>query len=308
MQPTAIFLMGPTAAGKSELAIRLAESLPCDIISVDSAMVYRGMDIGTAKPGLALRGRIPHRLIDIRDPAESYSAAHFRHDALREMAEITARDRIPLLVGGTLLYFRALHQGLAELPSADSKVRAQLAADAKVLGWPAMHARLASIDPAAAQRIHRHDPQRIQRALEVYELTGVTQSELYMRGVAQALPYSVIKLVLAPSDRSVLHGCIERRFHDMLREGLIEEVQQLRKRGDLDLQKPALKAVGYRQVWHYLEGKSNCDAMTKGAIIATRQLAKRQFTWLRAERITHWLDSADKDVFEKTLHLCGKLL
>ncbi len=302
----AIFLMGPTASGKSELAVRLVDALPVDIISVDSAMVYRGMDIGTAKPSRELRERVAHRLIDIRDPADAYSAAQFRHDALREMAEITARGRIPLLVGGTMLYFRALQQGLSDMPSANSKVRAQLEAEAQAIGWPAMHARLASIDPAAAQRIHHHDPQRIQRALEVYELSGITQTELYVRGVAQTLPYSVVKLVLAPSDRSVLHTRIEQRFQEMLKLGLIAEVEGLRKRGDLDLQKPALRAVGYRQIWRYLEGKTDCEDMTKQAIIATRQLAKRQFTWLRSEQETHWLDSLNTHVFAAALELCGK--
>ena len=304
--PPAIFLMGPTASGKTDLAVALTERLPCDIISVDSAMVYRGMDIGTAKPGAEVLGRAPHRLIDIRDPADPYSAALFREDALAEMAAITRKGRIPLLVGGTMLYFRALQHGLSALPSADAEVRQRLAAEAEVKGWGALHARLAKIDPEAAARIHPHDPQRIQRALEVYELTGSTRTELYARTTAEPLTHRVIKLVVAPGDRQRLHEAIARRFHDMLQRGLIEEVEGLRRRGDLTPEAPALRAVGYRQVWGYLEGEMNCEEMTKRAIITTRQLAKRQLTWLRAEPDAVWFDSLDERIFERLSTYCAE--
>lgn len=306
--PSAIFLMGPTASGKSELAIELATRLPCEIISVDSAMVYRGMDIGTAKPARALLSRIPHHLIDIRDPSESYSAAQFRHDALREMARISAAGKVPLLVGGTLLYFRALERGLSELPPADAQVRAALEAEAAQHGWRALHAQLAEVDPQAARRIHPNDPQRIQRALEIYRLSGHTATELYARPTAQELPYRLTKLVVAPGDRDVLHRRIVERFHAMLAQGLVDEVAALRRSGELTLQNPALRAVGYRQVWHYLEGKMDCDTMIKSAIIATRQFAKRQFTWLRVERDAVWLDSLDTGLFATVARLCADTL
>ena len=299
--PPAIFIMGPTAAGKTDLALALAARLPCDIISVDSAMVYRGMDIGTAKPSRAILERTPHRLIDIRDPAEPYSAAQFRLDALREMEAITARGRIPLLVGGTMLYFRALSRGLSDLPTADPALRARLNAEGEASGWASLHARLAGIDPTAARRIHPNDPQRIQRALEVYELSGSTATELYARPTAQSLPYKIVKLIVAPRDRILLRDRIAKRFQAMLREGLVAEVEVLRRRGDLDLEKPALRAVGYRQVWNYLEGKINCEEMGKSAIIATCQLAKRQFTWLRREPDALWLDSLSEDCFQTAL-------
>lgn len=306
--PSAIFLMGPTAAGKSDLAVQLAEQFPCEIISVDSAMVYRGMDIGTAKPPRALRERVPHHLIDIRDPAEPYSAAQFRDDALRLMADIHARGKIPLLVGGTMLYFRALQAGLTDLPSADPVLRARLTEEARAQGWAALHARLARVDPAAARRIHPHDAQRIQRALEIWELSGSPATELYRRATAQSLPYTLLKLVLAPAERVVLHERIAARFQAMLRQGLVEEVEALRRRGDLDLQKPALRAVGYRQVWRCLEGKINCEEMAKSAIIATRQFAKRQFTWLRAEQDAVWFAAPGKDLFESVLRFCTDAL
>lgn len=297
--------MGPTASGKTELAIALAERLPCEIISVDSAMVYRGMDIGTAKPSRNLRNRVPHHLIDIRDPADPYSAAQFRVDALREMVRISAEGRIPLLVGGTMLYFRALSRGLSDLPGADRQVRAWIDGEARILGWPALHARLAGIDPEAGSRIHPHDTQRIQRALEVYELTGLAVTELYARSAAKSLPYKVIRLALASNDKESLHERIACRLRSMLQQGLVEEVEGLRLREDLDLHKPALRAVGYRQVWRHLEGIIDCDEMVKGAIVSTRQLAKRQLTWLRSEQNTTWFDSLDKDLFEKVLNHCA---
>jgi len=300
--------MGPTASGKTDLAVELCERLPCEIISVDSAMVYRGMDIGTAKPSRELRQRIPHRLIDIRDPADTYSAAQFRLDVLREMAEIHACGKIPLLVGGTMLYFRSLQRGLSVLPSADPLIRARLDAQAREIGWAALHERLAGIDPVAARRIHRNDPQRIQRALEVYELSGHTATELYALKTAEVWDKSVLKLIVAPSDRAVLHERITQRFSGMLEQGFLAEVEGLRCRGDVDEQTPALRAVGYRQAWGHLAGKTNCEQMVKSAIIATHQLAKRQFTWLRKEPDAVWFDSLNKDVFNTVTKFCANAL
>ncbi len=302
--PPAIFLMGPTASGKTDLALRLAEQLPCDIISVDSGMVYRGMDIGTAKPPPEVLARAPHRLIDIRDPAKPYSAAQFCADALREMSEITRRGRIPLLVGGTLLYFRALEYGLSELPGADPALRARLAAEAERHGWAALHARLARLDPASAARIHPNDAQRIQRALEVCELHGGPMSELHRSAPGTPLPYRIRKIVLMPVERAALHERIGARFHDMLQRGFIEEVETLNQRGDLSLNTPALRAVGYRQIWRHLRGEFNCEEMTKRAIIATRQLAKRQLTWLRVEPGVTRFDSLDANITAKVLNYC----
>ncbi len=274
--------MGPTASGKTALAVSLAAQLPVEIISVDSALVYRGFDIGTAKPDTALQARAPHRLVDIRDPSESYSAAEFRHDALAAMRDITQAGRIPLLVGGTMRYFRALERGLAVMPGADPVVRARLAAQAQARGWGALHAELARIDPVAAERIHPNDPQRIQRALEVHALTGRPLSTLW-RDAADALPYRPVKLVLLPTERSWLHQRIEARWHGMLAQGLIAEVEALRRRGDVSPDMPALRAVGYRQVWEYLEGRYDYAEMAARGLYACRQLAKRQLTWLRRE-------------------------
>lgn len=298
--PPAVCLMGPTASGKTDLAVALVERLPLEIISVDSVMVYRGMDIGSAKPDPATLARAPHRLIDIRDPAETYSAAQFRDDALREMARITATGRIPLLVGGTMLYFRALLSGLSTLPSADAEIRARLEAEAEAEGWESLHRRLVEVDAAAAARIHPHDPQRIQRALEVYELTGTPLSQLQQQ-VEEPLPYRIIKLAVAPADRSVLHERIALRFEQMLRDGFIEEVEALRRRGDLHLDLPALRAVGYRQLWEFLEGDIDYTEMVERGIIATRQLAKRQFTWLRAESTLTLFDSLERRLQDKAL-------
>jgi tRNA dimethylallyltransferase len=289
-RPWAILLMGPTASGKTDLAIQLVERLPCEIVSVDSAMIYRGLDIGTAKPDPEILARAPHRLIDILDPTESYSTARFRADALAAMTEITARGRIPLLVGGTMLYFRALQQGLARLPSADAEVRAALDDEAERLGWAAMHARLAELDPEAGARIHPNDPQRIQRALEVQRLTGRTMSAMIREAERESLPFRLLKLARAPSDRAILHARIERRFRTMLELGLVEEVSRLWARGDLTPDLPSMRCVGYRQVLKYLLDGSNWDDMLHRGIIATRQLAKRQMTWLRAEPDCHWLD------------------
>lgn len=290
--PPVIFLMGPTASGKTGVALELARHLPCDIVSVDSTQIYRGMDIGTAKPSPAVLAETPHRLIDIRDPAESYSAEEFRHDALEAMARITARGRIPLLVGGTMFYFRALEQGLSCLPSGDPEVRQRIAALAEDSGWEALHQRLKEIDPEAAGRIHPNDRQRIQRALEVFEIEGKTLTALYTGGRQQELPYRVIKLALAPP-REVLHERVAQRFHDMLAQGFIDEVTGLYRRGDLSLHKPAMRAVGYRQAWNYLAGKSSYLHMRERAIVATRQFAKRQLTWLRAEPDVTWFDSSE---------------
>lgn len=303
--PPAIFLMGPTAAGKTDLALALADALPCELISVDSALIYRGMDIGTAKPDRATLERHPHRLIDIRDPAESYSAAEFRADALAAMAEITARGRIPLLVGGTMLYFKALLEGLADMPGADPVVRAELEARAAVEGWQALHRELAEVDPESAARIHPNDPQRLTRALEVYRVSGLSMTAHRQQQAAENsgsrapgmahLPYTVAHFAIAPEQRQVLHARIAQRFHLMLEQGFVEEVEALRRRGDLHAGLPSIRAVGYRQVWDYLDGKLGRDEMTQRGIIATRQLAKRQFTWLRSWENLHWLDSLASD-------------
>jgi tRNA dimethylallyltransferase len=295
LRPPVLFLMGPTASGKTALAVDLTRRLPFEIISVDSAQVYRGMDIGTAKPDPATRRIAPHRLIDIRDPAEAYSAGEFRTDALREIAVVQAAGRVPLLVGGTLLYFRALERGLAELPSADPALRARLAAEFTERGSAVLHARLTRLDPAAAARIHAHDRQRIQRALEVHELTGRSLTELCARPRNEILPFRIIKLILAPVERQVLHERIEQRFHTMLEQGLVAEVERLKARGDLGLDRPAPRAVGYRQVWAHLEGSLDQAAMIECGIAATRQLAKRQITGLRAEREAFWLTDQDAE-------------
>ncbi len=300
--PPAIFLMGPTASGKTDLAVELAQKFPCDIISVDSAMVYRGMDIGTAKPAPAILEIAPHRLIDIIDPSEAYSAAQFREDALREMKQITEVGRIPLLTGGTMLYFRALQHGLSELPSADPEIREQIEKAASSQGWEAMHEQLREIDPVSAERIHPNDPQRIQRALEIYEITGRSMTDIQNEDSGSVLPYQLTKLVIAPDDRGVLHERIAQRFRHMLDEGLIEEVSSLKDRG-LDADLPSMRAVGYRQVLKYLEGDLTYEELVERGIIATRQLAKRQMTWLRSESQTQWFESGDPKTHDKVLKL-----
>jgi len=280
--PPAILLMGPTGSGKTELAIALHERLPVELISVDSAMVYRGMDIGTAKPSSAELASAPHRLIDICDPAEVYSVARFRSDALSEMRRISEAGRIPLLVGGTMLYFRALQQGLSELPAADAQIRDRLADELATQGLQALHARLREIDPSAADRIHPNDPQRTLRALEVWEATGRPLSELQAGGVAE-IPFRPIKLVRQPTSRTELHERIDRRFLGMLESGLIAEVEGLVARGDLVPELPSMRSVGYRQVWAWLRGEFDRTEMVRRGQAATRQLAKRQLTWLRGE-------------------------
>ncbi|MGB5178719.1 MAG: tRNA (adenosine(37)-N6)-dimethylallyltransferase MiaA [Gammaproteobacteria bacterium] len=296
--------MGPTASGKTTLAVELVKRYPMEIISVDSALVYRGMDIGTAKPGEELLAVAPHRLIDIRDPSVPYSAAEFREDALQAMAEITAAGRIPLLVGGTFLYFRALQQGLSDMPAANPEIRARLEAEAQRDGWEALHTRLAAVDPESAARIKPTDPQRIQRALEVYTLSGQPLSALHARQAAGELPYRLLRLALVPVDRTLLHGRIETRFRQMLAAGLLEEVRKLFDRGDLSAELPAMRAVGYRQVWQYLCGQLEYEPMVEQAMIATRQYAKRQLTWLRGEQGLDCFAAEDREVLGR---LCRKI-
>ena len=279
--PPAIFLMGPTASGKTATAVELMQHLPVEIISVDSALVYRDLDIGTAKPDAATLAVAPHHLINLIDPTGVYSAARFRADALALMADITARGRVPLLVGGTMLYFKALREGLSDLPQADSALRAEIEADAAQRGWPALHAQLAQLDPETAARLQPTDAQRIQRALEVVRLSGQPMSALWRAGREAALPYQVHAFALTPSDRAVLHAHIATRFDAMLAHGLVEEVRALRENYPLDAEMPSMRCVGYRQVWSYLEGEYDWDEMRDRGIYATRQLAKRQLTWLR---------------------------
>lgn len=314
--PPAIFLMGPTASGKTELALELARVLPCELISVDSALIYRGMDIGTAKPSRETLAEFPHRLIDIRDPVESYSVAEFRDDALAAMADISARGHIPLLVGGTMLYFKALLEGLADMPSADPALRAELEARAATEGWAVLHAELAALDPESAARIHPNDPQRLIRALEVYRLSGLTMTDLRRRQLAQNpafdssgaghLPYTVAQLAMAPAQRHILHERIASRFQHMLEQGFVEEVEALYRRDDLHEELPSMRAVGYRQVWAYLEGRLSREQLSARGVAATRQLAKRQFTWLRGWSGLHWLDSLAHDNLRRTLKCLGE--
>ena len=290
-KPLAIFLMGPTASGKTDLAIQLRQQLPVEVISVDSALIYRGMDIGTAKPSKAELALAPHRLIDICDPAESYSAANFRTDALREMQEISAQGKIPLLVGGTMLYYKALLEGLSPLPSADEKVRSEIEAKAALIGWAGLHQELCKIDPISAQRINPNDSQRINRALEVFYLTGKTLTELTAQK-GEALPYDILQFAIAPEQREVLHLRIEQRFHKMIELGFQQEVEKLYRRPDLNENLPSIRCVGYRQMWEYLRGDYDHDEMVFRGICATRQLAKRQITWLRGwTSPIQWLDS-----------------
>jgi len=299
-RPLAIALMGPTASGKTAAAIELARRHGGEIVSVDSALVYRGLEIGAAKPDQAERAGIPHHLLDLRDPWQSYSAAEFAADAAAAVRDIVARGRLPILAGGTGLYFRALLQGLSPMPEADPALRAQIAADADALGWPALHAQLARVDPAGARRIHATDPQRIQRALEVYRLTGKPISHWQAQPGVARLPARVLKLVLAPAERALLHARIERRFDLMLAAGFLDEVRRLRAlpqmagvAAPLDL--PAIRAVGYRQAWQFLDGQDTAAGFRDKAIFATRQLAKRQLTWLRGELDARWFDPATDD-------------
>ena len=299
--PSVIFLMGPTASGKTDLALAINETFETEIISVDSAMVYRGMDIGTAKPSPEILSRFPHHLIDICEPTERYSAGRFRDDALELIQDIHTRGKIPLLVGGTGLYFRSLEQGISAVPPADPAIREEIEQQAQKQGWGALHQRLAEIDPESAQRIHPNDPQRIQRALEVYEITGKTLSEYFSSGREQALPFHINKLVISPQERSTLHSCIEQRFLAMLDSGFIEEVRDLHGRPELKPDLPAMRLVGYRQAWRYLDGEISHAEMQEQSIIATRQLAKRQMTWLRSEKNAQWFRGNQENIRENVL-------
>jgi len=281
-RPLAVAIMGPTASGKTAAALSIAQQVPCEIISVDSALVYRGMDIGTAKPSKEELAAVPHHLIDIIDPLDSYSVAQFRTDTLRLVADISARGKVPLLVGGTMLYYKGLADGLDDLPGADAELRARLDEEASRIGWPAMHARLAQVDPVTAARLKPADSQRIQRALEIHTLSGKPMSELLALREKEELPFDLVSFALEPSDRAWLHERIARRFDIMLDSGFLDEVRALRARGDLHLGLPSIRCVGYRQAWEYLDGTIDYAAMRETGIIATRQLCKRQLTWLRS--------------------------
>ena len=302
----AIFLMGPTGAGKSELALRLCARLPLEIISVDSAMVYRGMDIGTAKPDATTRARVPHHLIDIREPSGSYSAGEFTRDAAAAAQDIWSRGKTPMLVGGTMLYFHALTAGIASLPAADPEMRAEIDAEAVRLGWAELHRRLAQIDPAAAARIHVNDPQRIQRALEVHRLTGQNISSLQQARMSAFADANVLEIAIAPVERHDLHTIIERRFASMLSAGLLEEVRRIRESNLVSAEHPAMRAVGYRQLWRHLSGLCSLQEAQQRAVVATRQLAKRQFTWLRRRGNAQWFDSMHPDAAVKVFDALSK--
>ena len=300
MTGTAVCLMGPTASGKTDAAVSLCERFPFDVISVDSALVYRGMDIGTAKPDAATLAATPHRLIDIRDPEHAYSAGDFVRDARREMRQIFAAGRVPLLVGGTMMYFRALTEGIATLPSADADIRAEIDAAAANAGWPALHAKLARVDAAAAANINPNDSQRIQRALEVFMASGRPLSELQRdaKSTAPVGDVAFVKLALRTGTRQVLHKRIEQRLHRMWSHGFLEEVQNLMQRPGLTRQSPSMRAVGYRQLWSHLAGECSCDEARGRALAATRQLAKRQLTWLRAEPSLESFDPLESNVID----------
>lgn len=291
--------MGPTASGKTDLAIKLAQQCRCEIISVDSALIYKGMDIGTAKPSAEEQALAPHFLVDIIDPKESYSAGNFRDDALRLMHGIVARGNTPLLVGGTMLYYKALVEGLSPLPSADAEIRAAIEQQVNETSWQALHDELRIIDPVSAERIHVNDPQRLARAIEVYRISGKSMTELTAIK-SDPIPFDVHQFAIAPAEKSVLHERIERRFDLMLTAGFEQEVKDLFERGDLHLDLPSMRCVGYRQMWEYIEGKLDYEEMRFRGVVATRQLAKRQMTWLRGwkQNIT-WLESANPDNFEK---------
>lgn len=301
-QPPVICLMGPTASGKTALAMALQEALPCDIVSVDSALIYRDMDIGTAKPTTAQLTQYPHRLIDLRDASESYSAADFCHDALAEIAEIRSNNRIPLLVGGTMMYFKSLIEGISPLPTANIDIRKNIESEALAQSWQSMHDKLAEIDSVSAERIHPNDPQRITRALEVYRLTGNTLTQLTQIKGAK-LTGTVLQLAIAPQERSTLHERIAQRYQQMIALGFEQEVIKLKSRDDLHQNLPAIRCVGYRQMWQYLDGKFDHDEMIFRGVCATRQLAKRQLTWLRNWPQLHWLTTDDKTNLAQVLSL-----
>ena len=308
-RPLALALMGPTASGKTALAMAWAQRLGGEIVSVDSALVYRGLDIGAAKPDAAMRASVPHHLVDVREPWQPYSAAEFAVDARAAMDDIAARGKLPILAGGTGLYFQALLEGLAPMPEADPRLRALIAAEAAERGWAALHGELAIVDPRAAARIKPADAQRIQRALEVFRLSGTPISEWQAQPSQHRLPFRVLKLVLAPRQRAVLHARIEQRFDAMLADGFLDEVHRLRELPALQavakpLELPAIRAVGYRQAWEYLDGISPASEFRAKAIFATRQLAKRQFTWLRGQLDARWFDPASQaDALEGALAL-----
>jgi len=299
--PQAILLMGPTASGKTALGVQLAKALNGEIISVDSALVYRGMDIGTAKPDSEERQGVVHHLIDIIDPSEVFSAGQFREQALALIDDITARGKMPILVGGTMLYFNVLLKGMAKLPDADAVIRQQIDQQAAAEGWLAVHQRLQEVDPVSAKRIHPNDTQRTQRALEIYLLSGRSHTDWLKEQAAQVLPFNPMTFVIAPSDRAVLHENIILRFDQMLENGFLDEVKVLFDRADLDANMPAIRAVGYRQAWAYLRGECDYVSFREKAIIATRQLAKRQFTWLRQQQAATWLETGDNLVQDKVM-------
>lgn len=307
--PPAIFIMGPTASGKTGLAVELCQHLPVELISVDSALVFKDMDIGTAKPDASILARAPHHLIDLIPPTEVYSAATFRNDALKLMAEITARGRIPLLVGGTMLYFKALQGGLSQLPEADPNVRQKIDAQAAQIGWPAMHDKLAEIDPETATRLEPADAQRVQRALEVYEISGKTMTELHQSSMSDKLPYQLLKIALIPSDRSLLHDRIAIRFDDMLKQGFVDEVKRLLlKYPSLNADMPSMRCVGYRQALEHLAGNYDVAELRDRGIFATRQLAKRQLTWLRGMADTFEVDCLDPKMLETVLNEINQVI
>ena len=305
--PLAIFLMGPTASGKTDLAMQLCQQLPCEVISVDSALIYKGMDIGTAKPTTEELLKVPHRLVDILDPKESYSVANFRHDALEAMHDIASRGKIPLLVGGTMMYFKSLVDGLSPLPQSDEKIRKEIMQEVDKLGWQAMHARLADIDPISAQRIHPNDPQRLLRALEVYRISGKSLTEL-SAVKSDPLPFRVKEFAIMPPDRAILHQRIELRFNKMLENGFEQEVQRLKARGDLHLDMPSMRCVGYRQMWQYLDGEFDKQELVFRGVAATRQLAKRQLTWLRSWKNLNLLDGVEKHHLTSIIKLSNTII
>ena len=306
-QPPVICLMGPTASGKTALALALCDALPCDIVSVDSALIYRDMDIGTAKPSTEELAKYPHRLINLRDATQSYSAADFCHDALIEIEKIRANNRIPLLVGGTMMYFKSLIEGISPLPAANSDIRQQIEAEAEAeqSGWQAMHEKLQKIDSISAKRIHPNDPQRITRALEVFRLTGKSLTQLTEIKGAK-LEGDVLQLAITPKERSTLHARIELRYQQMIEQGFEEEVIKLKARDDLHENLPSIRCVGYRQMWQYLNGEFDHKEMVFRGICATRQLAKRQLTWLRSWQNLHWLMTDDKTNLAQVLALVSK--
>lgn len=305
--PPAVFLMGPTAAGKTDLAVELVQQRACEIISVDSALIYKGLNIGSAKPDAATLAVAPHHLINICDPLEAYSAAQFRSDALALMFDISSRGKVPLLVGGTMMYYKALMEGLAPLPQSQPDIRAQLEQDIVDQGLQALHSRLADIDPVAGERINATDPQRITRALEVYLISGETLTSHWARQQEQKLPFEVASIGVWPPERAVLHQRIEQRYKIMLQQGFEQEVATLMQRGDLHLDLPSMRCVGYRQMWQHLAGEYDHETMVHKGVVATRQLAKRQLTWLRSWPDLHVFDSLDTKLAFNVMQLFDRI-